>query len=290
MKVTIDPSAGFCFGVKRAIDVAEQHAGAGEQLYSLGELVHNEEETKRLKDLGLRVIDNEFLMNLKQGKVLFRAHGEPPKSYRIACRNGSIVIDATCPVVKKLQARVLKGHKEIQKRCGAIIIFGKKRHPEVIGLNGQINEEAIIISSVDEIKSLDLPPVVRLYAQTTMGTAAYREVQEALLGRLHELHPEQNIDLKVANSICGQVSGREKKIQQFASEHQVMLFVAGKSSSNGKHLYELCKAVNPRTYYISGKADIQDEWLTGIENVGISGATSTPEWLLAEIGKQIEIR
>jgi 4-hydroxy-3-methylbut-2-enyl diphosphate reductase len=185
---------------------------------------------------------------------------------------------------------VLKSHTEIQKRCGAVVIFGKKGHPEVIGLNGQINEEAIIVSSAEEIKSLDLPPVVRLFAQTTMGTDDYKHLRELIMERLSELHPEQSIDLKVVNSICGQVSGREKKIQKFASEQDVVLFVAGKSSSNGKHLFELCKSANKKSFYISSKADIKAEWLEGAENVGISGATSTPEWLMEEIGKEIEMR
>jgi 4-hydroxy-3-methylbut-2-en-1-yl diphosphate reductase len=290
MKVTIDPSAGFCFGVKRAIDVAEQNLGSEGQLYSLGEIVHNEEETNRLKEKGLRSISHEFLMNLKQGRVLFRAHGEPPVSYRTACRNGSTVIDATCPVVKKLQAQVLKSHTEIQKRCGAVVIFGKKGHPEVIGLAGQVQDDVIILANPDEIKSAELPPVVRLFAQTTMGTDDYKQIQEAIKDRLKELHGEKSIDFKVFNSICGQVSGREKKIQKFASEQDAVLFVAGKSSSNGKHLFELCRTANPKTFYISGKEDIKPEWLDGVDAVGISGATSTPEWLMEEIGKEVEKR
>jgi 4-hydroxy-3-methylbut-2-en-1-yl diphosphate reductase len=290
MKVTIDPSAGFCFGVKRAIDVAEQNLGSEGQLYSLGEIVHNEEETNRLKDLGIRVISHEYLMNLKQGRVLFRAHGEPPISYRTACRNGSTVIDATCPVVKKLQAQVLKSHTEIHKRCGAVVIYGKKGHPEVIGLAGQVQEDVIIISSPEEVRSLDLPSVVRLFAQTTMGTEDYKQVQEAIKRRMDELHKDKTTDLKAYNSICGQVSGREKKIQKFASEQDVVLFVAGKNSSNGKHLFDLCLVANPKTFYISAKEDIRPEWLEGINNVGISGATSTPEWLMEEIGKEIEKR
>lgn len=287
-KITIDSAAGFCFGVKRAIDVAEQHAGQGEPLYSLGELVHNEEENRRLKGLGVRSIDETFLMNLKQGKVLFRAHGEPPKSYRTACRNNSTVIDATCPVVKKLQASVLKSHNDLRKRCGAVLIFGKQGHPEVVGLNGQINDEAIVVTTIEEIKALDLPAAVSMFAQTTMGTEDYRNAQDAVRQRLIELHGEQNFELKVANSICGQVSGREKKIRKFAIDHQVVLFVAGKNSSNGRHLFAICSEANPRSYFISTPEEIQAEWLAGMEDIGISGATSTPDWLLEQVAKVLE--
>lgn len=288
MTVTIDPYAGFCFGVERAIRTAEDNLFGEEKLHSLGQIVHNEEENRRLAAMGIKTITHEDLVNLKQARVLFRAHGEPPASYKTACRNGTKVIDATCPVVRKLQSRVEKSHKEMTKKGGLLVIFGKKMHPEVLGLVGQTGNSALVITTTEEARSADLPPAVRLYAQTTMGTEAYEQVLQAMLERMNELHPDKEIDFKAFNTICGQVSGREKRVQKFAGEHQVILFVAGKNSSNGRHLFSLCETANPKSYYVSSVDDIRREWFAGHDDVGITGATSTPYWLMKDIADTVQ--
>jgi len=288
MKVTIDPYAGFCFGVERAIRTAEENIFGESMLDSLGTIVHNDEEIKRLAIKGLKTISYEYFMNLKHGRVLFRAHGEPPASYKIACRNGTKVIDATCPVVKKLQARVEKSYLEMKKKGGIVVIFGKKNHPEVIGLSGHSGNDSLVVSSPEELTNAQLPPVIRLYAQTTMGTGDFILIREQIENRLKELYPDHEIDFKAYNTICGQVSGREKRVQTFAGQHEVILFVGGKDSSNGKHLYSLCLSVNPKSYYISGREDILVKWFEGINDVGITGATSTPDWLMKEVGEAVQ--
>ena len=288
MKVTIDPYAGFCFGVERAIRTAEENIMGDITLSSLGMIVHNEQENIRLHEKGLKVIDHDNFINLEQGRVLFRAHGEPPSSYTIACGNGTKVVDATCPVVKKLQLKVAKAFKEMQKHGGLVIIYGKKGHPEVIGLMGQTKDQAMLVSSQEDIRIAILPPKIRLFAQTTMGTEDYTKIQEAVMKRLKELHKESQIDFKAFKTICGQVAGREKKIRAFSSEHELILFVAGKDSSNGRHLYRISSEINSRSYFISNSEDIHREWFKGITDVGITGATSTPSWLLEDVGKTIE--
>ena len=288
MKVTVDPYAGFCFGVERAIRIAEESMYGELRLHSLGELVHNEEENRRLEKLGLKVISVKELGQLSHGRVLFRAHGEPPSSYNLACENDNKVIDATCPIVKKLQVRVMKSYQEIRKKNGMVLIFGRKDHPEVIGLLGQVPGNILAASDPAEVKGLHLPSVVRLFAQTTRGTEAYLFFQDAVRRRLNELHPPEAIDFKSHNTICPQVSGREKKIKDFAAGHEVVLFVSGKESSNGKLLFGLAKEENPRAYFVSHEDELKPEWFAGISDVGISGATSTPDWLLNRIAKKVE--
>lgn len=288
MKVTIDPNAGFCFGVERAIRAAEANLVEDEELFSLGMIVHNEEENKRLRERGLKTVSQENFINLKQSMVLFRAHGEPPSSYKVACRNGTRVIDATCPVVKKLQSQVAKAYADMVTNCGSIVIFGKKNHPEVEGLVGQTHAEAIVIQSVEDVQKNDFPAIIRLFAQTTMGVDQYQEIKIAIENKLLELHPKEKIDFKAYNSICGQVSGREKKIRKFASENEIVIFVAGENSSNGKHLYGVSKEVNPRSYYISRESEIDPGWFENADRVGVTGATSSPDWLLENVKKAIE--
>lgn len=288
MKVTIDPYAGFCFGVDRAIRVAEENVYGENRLYSLGMIVHNEREQDRLSEKGLGLISDENFTNLKHGRVLFRAHGEPPKSYKIACRNNTKVIDVTCPVVKKLHVRVAKSQEEMSKKKGVVLIYGKNNHPEVNGLIGQTEGKAIQVSSPEAIKEMKLPHSVRLYAQTTMGTESYLLIQDAVRRRLNELHPGKDIDFKSFNTICGQVSGRERNIRKFAVENEVILFVGGKESSNGQYLFSLASQINPRSFYISGKEDIRKEWLENMNTLGITGATSTPDWLLEEVRNAVE--
>lgn len=288
MEVTIDRYAGFCFGVERAIRIAEDNMFGDNPLFSLGELVHNEEENQRLEKKGLKTIAEDYFVNLKHGRVLFRAHGEPPSSYEIGCRNQTKVIDATCPIVRKLQTRVKRSHREIYKKNGMVLIFGGKDHPEVIGLLGQVPGNIMAVDTVEDIKNAALPPVIRLFSQTTRGTEDYLLIQDAIRHRLTELHPYESIDFKSYNTICSQVSGRVKRIGEFAASHEVILFVAGKDSSNGKLLFTLAREVNPRSYYISQVEEIDPQWFGDCNDVGISGATSTPGWLMEKISEAVK--
>ncbi len=258
-------------------------------MHSLGDIVHNEEEERRLVSIGLKVISSEEFINLKQNRVLFRAHGEPPGSYKIACRNATKVIDATCPVVKKLQARITKIAEEMKRKKGVVLIFGKKDHPEIIGLVGQAPQTIRVIENTEQVGSMNLPTVVRLFAQTTSGTDNFLLVQDAVRKRLNELYPLLEVDFKSYNSICKQVSGRERSIRDFANDHQMLLFVGGKESSNGKQLFKLASNVNQHSYYISGLEDVKKEWFDGITDVGITGATSTPDWLMEKVKDEIEL-
>jgi 4-hydroxy-3-methylbut-2-enyl diphosphate reductase len=288
MKITIDPYAGFCFGVERAVRIAEDNIFGDIPLRSLGDLVHNEEENLRLKEKGLKTIDHDLFLNIKHGRVLFRAHGEPPVSYKVACRNNTKVIDATCPVVKKLQSRVAKASKEIGKKDGAIIIFGKKKHPEVLGMIGHTAGNVLVISDITEAMEAELPPVIRMFAQTTMAVSDYLLIQDVVNKRLNEIYGPGQIDFKSFNTICGQVSDREKNIRKFAVEHDAIIFVAGKESSNGKMLYNIAAEVNPRSYFISRIDQISADWFKKVASVGVTGATSTPVWLIEKVGKALE--
>jgi 4-hydroxy-3-methylbut-2-enyl diphosphate reductase len=288
MKITIDPYAGFCFGVERAIRIAEDNLFGDIPLKSLGDIVHNEQENKRLNRIGLRTIPREVFYNLKHGRVLFRAHGEDPESYKIACRNNTRVIDATCPVVKKLQSRIAKSSKEVQKKHGLIIIFGKRDHPEVIGLLGHTAGQAVVISTAEEVSQVDLPPVIRMFAQTTRGVDEFLLLQDAVRRRLGDLYDPGQVDFKSFNTICKQVSGRENYIKEFAAQHDVVIFVAGKESSNGKLLFSYVTKVNNRSYYISSPDEIMPRWFKDAKSAGITGATSTPSWLMEEVGKNLE--
>jgi 4-hydroxy-3-methylbut-2-enyl diphosphate reductase len=288
MKVTIDPYAGFCFGVERAIRIAEENTYGEIPLKSLGDLVHNEQENKRLAGKGIKSIPREVFMNLKHGRILFRAHGEPPESYLNACRNNTKVVDATCPVVKKLQSRVAKNAREMRKKGGRVVIFGRKDHPEVIGLLGQDKENIMVVSSMDEVAMTVFPPKVRMFAQTTRGLEEYLLLQAAVLRRLNNLHPSNDVDFKAFNTICKQVSGRENKIRTFGKEHDIVIFVGGKESSNGKLLFGFVKEENPKSYYISSPDEILPEWFENVSHVGVTGSTSTPSWLMEEVSKAIE--
>lgn len=277
MKVEIDNDSGFCFGVLSAIGKAEEELRKGDELYCLGDIVHNGIECSRLQDLGLRTINHEQFKTLKGARVLLRAHGEPPSTYETAKNNGITLIDATCPVVLKLQQRIHRQYQELDPKTQQIVIFGQKGHAEVLGLVGQTDGNAIVIESADEIERIDFSKDIFLYSQTTKSASSYNQ----LIDKIASLVPDGRTFIH-NNTVCGQVSHRRENIREFASRHSVILFVSGRKSSNGKVLFNECLNVNPRSYLIEGKEDIDFSQLEGAVSVGICGATSTPKWLMEE--------
>ena len=275
MKVEIDNDSGFCFGVLSAIGKAEEELRKGDELYCLGDIVHNGIECSRLQDLGLRTINHEQFKTLKGARVLLRAHGEPPSTYETAKNNGITLIDATCPVVLKLQQRIHRQYQELDPKTQQIVIFGQKGHAEV--LVGQTDGNAIVIESADEIERIDFSKDIFLYSQTTKSASSYNQ----LIDKIASLVPDGRTFIH-NNTVCGQVSHRRENIREFASRHSVILFVSGRKSSNGKVLFNECLNVNPRSYLIEGKEDIDFSQLEGAVSVGICGATSTPKWLMEE--------
>jgi 4-hydroxy-3-methylbut-2-enyl diphosphate reductase len=279
MEIKIDDKAGYCFGVVKAIGTAEEELQRDGSLYCLGDIVHNSAEVERLSRSGLKVINHAEMQNLPQGsKVLIRAHGEPPSTYRTAEELGIRLVDATCPIVLALQSRIKRGYEEIGQCGGQVVIFGKQGHAEVIGLNGQTDGTAIIVSNPDEIEAIDFSRPIRLYSQTTKSREDYRRLIQNIEARL-----PKGADFIAYDTICNSVAGRTKALADFASSVDVLLFVAGANSSNGHYLYEYCRSVQPKTYLVGSAAEVRREWLEGAQRVGISGATSTPRWLMEEI-------
>ena len=287
MNVTIDPHSGFCFGVVYAIEIAERELAKSENLYCLGDIVHNNMEVKRLKDMGLMIIEHEELEKLHDCKVLIRAHGEPPETYRTALNNNLQLIDASCPIVLNLQNDIRYGFKEMQDKGGQIVIYGKEGHAEVNGLRGQTMGKAIVIGSEEDLDKIDFTKPVHLYAQTTKSVSGFQDIVEKIRSRMEAVSGGDKIDFRWNDTICRQVSNRSEKLQEFAGNFDAVIFVSGKKSSNGMILYKLCKDVNPVTYLVSGKEDLIREWFTGIHNVGVCGATSTPMWLMEEVAAEI---
>ena len=275
MQVEIDQNSGFCFGVVYAIEMAEDHLHANGSLYCLGDIVHNDKEVERLQALGLKIISHEDLKTLTDSTVLIRAHGEPPETYKIALENNLTLIDASCPVVLKLQNRVRHAYDEDRQ----IVILGKRGHAEVNGLIGQTQQDAIVISSVEEAQNLELSGPVSLYSQTTKSTRLLHEVQEVLAEKFE--------DFKFNDTICRQVSNREPELKKFSKKHDVIVFVSGKKSSNGKALYGTCRQINPQSYFISGPEELEAHWFEGVNSVGVCGATSTPMWLMEKVASEI---
>ena len=289
MKVTVDQNSGFCWGVVRTIDIAEQELHESKKLYSLGDIIHNPSEIERLREKGLATISLEGLKDVKDAKVLIRAHGEPPETFRRAKELGIELIDATCPVVTKVQERIRKFYDNGYQ----VVIFGKKDHAEVIGLVGHTNGTAIVIKSSEEVDKLDLTKKTVLFSQTTMDKATFYLIRDEIKSRIKAefevgTFEEMAIDFHAKDTICGQVSGRDKKLREFSRSNDVMVFVAGRKSSNGKVLYEIAKEENPNTYFVEDEKELKTEWFSGAETVGISGATSTPQWLMERIKVSIE--
>jgi len=284
MVVETDSQSGFCFGVQNAVRIAEEALGRGEKVYSLGPIVHNDMEMERLASTGLVTITHEEFRKLKNCKVLIRAHGEPPETYQTAENNNITIIEATCPIVKKLQARIRETYTASNSCKGQIVIFGKPGHAEVVGLLGQTNSKGILVSKPKDLSKIDLTKPVCLFSQTTMSVSDYQAIAALIRKRMLEKGAEDpGSQLKVFNTICGQVSNREPHLREFAKEHDVIIFVSGRESSNGKMLYSVCKSVNPKTYFVSSAGEIDPEWFTGIKTAGVCGATSTPKWLIEKI-------
>ncbi len=287
MNITIDPHSGFCFGVVYAIEVAERELENGKQLYCLGDIVHNNMEVNRLKELGLIIIERQDLENLKNCKVMIRAHGEPPETYQYALRNNIELVDASCPIVLNLQNDIRHGFIEMQKKQGQIVIYGKEGHAEVNGLKGQTNDKAIVIGSENDLDKIDFKRPIRFYSQTTMSLEGFHKIVGLIHDRIREKSPEAIMDFVWNDSICRQVANRSGVLRDFAAQHDVIIFVSGRKSSNGMFLYDVCRSKNARTYLVSGKEDLQKEWFEGFTDVGICGATSTPMWLMEEVGQEI---
>jgi 4-hydroxy-3-methylbut-2-enyl diphosphate reductase len=279
LTVTIDEQSGFCFGVVYAIQMAEDFLENHDTLYCLGDIVHNDLEVNRLKAKGLKIISHEDLKNLKNTTVLIRAHGEPPSTYQIALENNIELIDASCPVVLKLQNRVRNAFDNETQ----IIIYGKPGHAEVNGLLGQTQNQAIVITSLEDLNNapIDYSKPIQFFSQTTKSTAKFYEIKNEIEKRI------QN-HFKANDTICRQVSNREPQLDQFARKFDVIIFIAGKKSSNGKVLYEVCRNANPKSYFISSVEEIQKEWFEGAHTVGICGATSTPMWQMEQAKQWIE--
>lgn len=273
MTIEIDNGSGFCFGVTTAIKKAEEELAKGTTLYCLGDIVHNGMECERLKQMGLITIDHAEMERLHNVKVLLRAHGEPPETYELARRNNIEIIDATCPVVLQLQKRI----KAQFEAGGTIVIFGKKGHAEVLGLVGQTDGRAVVIEQFDDVRRLDFQHDIFLFSQTTKSLDEFHRIIDYI-----QQHIAPTATFKSFDTICRSVANRMPNISQFASRHDLILFVCGRKSSNGKVLYNECRRVNPNTHLVEGPSEIDPAWLHNVETVGICGATSTPKWLMEQ--------
>ncbi|MDJ1492237.1 4-hydroxy-3-methylbut-2-enyl diphosphate reductase [Cytophagaceae bacterium DM2B3-1] len=290
MKVTIDKNSGYCFGVEYAIQMAEDEMETAEVLYCLGDIVHNSMEVKRLHDKGLRIIDREQMKELHDCKLLIRAHGEPPATYELALKNNIELIDASCPVVLKLQNRVKHAFDKMEEENGQIVIYGQVGHAEVIGLTGQTQDKAIVITTEEDLDKIDFSRPVSLFSQTTKSTQGFYKMKDRIEERIHKINPEASLDvmLDANDSICRQVSNREPQLRKFSHEHDVIVFVSGKKSSNGKALFGVCQSENSRSYFIENETELNVEWFDNVKSVGICGATSTPMWLMENVARYIE--
>ena len=282
MKIEIDDGSGFCFGVTTAIKKAEEELSKGSTLYCLGDIVHNGMECERLRNMGLVTINHDEMRRLHGVKVLLRAHGEPPETYELARQNDIEIIDATCPVVLQLQKRI---KERWRMEGGGVVIFGKKGHAEVLGLVGQTQGNAIVIESFNEVKKLDFTRDIYLYSQTTKSLDEFHRIIEYI-----QQHIAPTATFKSFDTICRSVANRMPNISQFAARHDLILFVCGRKSSNGKVLFNECQRVNPNTNLVEGPDEINPAWLEGVETVGICGATSTPKWLMEQCRDAIEAK
>ncbi|MDO9580809.1 MAG: 4-hydroxy-3-methylbut-2-enyl diphosphate reductase [Bacteroidales bacterium] len=284
MLVEVDKESGFCFGVQNAVEIAEEALLRGEKVFSLGSIVHNDKEVERLSALGLVSINYDDFMKLKDCKVLIRAHGEPPETYLIAEKNNITIIEATCPIVKRLQSKIKDTWLKTKEGNGQVVIFGKPGHAEVIGLLGQTNNEGILVTGQDDFQKIDITKPVYLFSQTTMSIKEYSNFKDNLRLKMKEKGiSDPDKILIIYKTICGQVSNREPHLKAFAQKHDTLIFVSGRESSNGKMLYSVCKKINPETHFVSSQEEIDKSWFKGKKSVGICGATSTPKWLIENI-------
>ena len=275
LDVTIDTKSGFCFGVEFAIEVAEEILKQEGKLYCLGDIVHNDREVKRLEDMGLEIIDHDQLKEMKNVKVLIRAHGEPPSTYDLAIKNNIILMDASCPVVLKLQNRIKKSHDKKEK----IYIYGKHGHPEVKGLMGQTGKDAVVFQDINELDLDNIPKSITLYTQTTKSKEKFYDIVKQLT--------KKGIDINVHDTLCRQVSNRDTQLQDFSNNFDKIIFVSGTKSSNGNALFNVCKKNNNNSYFVSSSEEVEQGWFSQNEKVGVCGATSTPMWLMQEVKEKI---
>ena len=282
MRIVIDDNSGFCFGVVRAIGEAEASLGRCGEVYSLGDIVHNRVEVQRLEALGLRSVTHDDMESLAGRTLLIRAHGEPPRTYRRAEELGIAVIDATCPVVARLQRRVREAYAYMSSVGGRVVLLGKRGHAEVIGLTGQVNDDVTVVEGIADIEALDFSRPMHLLSQTTQSIELFNELAEAIRSRMAE-----GVEFIVTDTICRRVAGREPLLAEFARSVDVVLFVCGKKSSNGRVLSEVCRAANARCYNIEEASEIEPKWFEGVESIGICGATSTPRWLMEDVAEGV---
>ncbi len=280
MIIDIDPTSGFCFGVTAAIRRAEELIASGEEVYAVGQMVHNEAEVKRLERLGLKETTSSSLNDIPGKTVLFRAHGEPPSTYSDAEALNIRVVDATCPIVRKLQEKIRKCYEQLDKDREQIVIFGKQGHPESIGLIGQTNGEAVLVNSREDLVKVDPDKFTYLFSQTTMDPDAYYEIERAIRTDTHLVVEEP---LQSNCTVCSHVKRRKPGLRQFSESHDVIIFTSGKESSNGKMLFNYCKKYNTRSFWVNSTEEINPEWFKDCWSVGISGATSTPLWQMEKI-------
>lgn len=287
MQVSIDHTAGFCKGVEHSVRIAEEELQSGQPLYCLGELIHNRQVVNSLCEKGLKIIDHAAFSQLKDARVLIRAHGEPPETYRIAKENNITLIDTTCRIVRTLQQRIRDDYADSAAEGAQVVITGRKDHPEVKGLRGQIPGNMIIISSEDELESIDFRKPVLIYAQTTFNVARYESIRKRAVGISQRIPEEERGPLLIHNTVCGQVSRRERALVEFSRRHHVVIFISDPFSSNGKFLFGICMSNNPSSHFITGPGDLQPEWFSDALSVGVTGATSTPLWLLQKVADEI---
>ncbi|HPS62350.1 MAG TPA: 4-hydroxy-3-methylbut-2-enyl diphosphate reductase [Bacteroidales bacterium] len=288
MQVTIDPGSGFCFGVQRAVETAERELKDRSSLPCLGDIVHNEREVKRLSELGLSTISADALDQIHDSPVLIRAHGEPPEIYRKAALLGIDLVDATCPIVLRLQEKVREAAEELKAKNGQVVIFGKEGHAEVKALCGHANGLAIVVGPSGDLSGIDFTRPVRIFSQTTMNRHDFQAVAARIRKEMEGNAGVPLPDFRAFDTVCGQVSSRSARLKEFATSFDVIIFVSGKESSNGRILFETCRSVNPRTYLVSGALDLDNVWFEHARNAGVCGATSTPKWLMQEVADRIE--
>ncbi len=282
MEVIIDDNSGFCFGVVRAIGEAETALQNVGDVYCLGDIVHNRVEVQRLEKLGLHTVSHEDMKNLSGRTLLIRAHGEPPRTYKIAEELGIKIIDATCPVVARLQRRLRQAYDKMQEVGGSVVLLGKRGHAEVIGLTGQADDDVVVIESEADLDSIDFTRPIYFLSQTTQSIALFNKLAEDIKQRA------KDVPITIDDTICRRVAGRESLLTEFARSVDLVIFVCGRKSSNGRVLYEVCRNANPNSYNVEESSEIEPAWLEGVERIGICGATSTPRWLMEQVAESIK--
>ena len=290
IRIEVDKHSGFCTGVIKAVKKAEENLALDKTLYSLGEIVHNAEEVGRLYGKGLKPISYDEFYELRNADVLIRAHGEPPETFRYARENNIRLIDATCPIVLRLQKQIREQAQQFRREEGSILIFGKTEHPEVRALVGQTDGRALVVRKIEDLHQIHITPPLALFSQTTMNTFEYARFQDALKEYMQTRGWDPEKDLKVYHSICGQVSSRDHKIREFAAGFDLVFFVSGRNSSNGRALFEACREANPNAWFISSAEESDEASLEGVSSIGICGATSSPAWLLSAVRDRLSER